>query len=129
MAGKPETHLSRRERQIMDVVYARGRASVAEVHEALPDRPSYSAVRALMRILEEKGHLKHVAAGARYIYLPTRSRREASRSAMRRLLQTFFGGSTEQALAALLDAAPNGPSDEELDRLARLIDQARKEGR
>jgi len=113
----------------MDIVYAKGRASVADVHAALPDPPSYSAVRALMRILEEKGHLKHHAAGHRYVYQPTASRRDASRSAARRLLETFFGGSTEQALAALLEVSPSGPSDEELDGLARLIAKARKEGR
>ena len=129
MTAKPESHLSRRERQIMDIIYPRGRASVAEVHQAMPDPPSYSAVRALMRILEDKGHLKHTAEGNKYIYLPTRSRRQASRSAARRLLQTFFDGSTEQALAALLEVSPSGPTQEELERLARVIDKARKEGR
>jgi predicted transcriptional regulator len=129
MSVRPEVHLSRRERQIMDIIYARGRASVAEVREAMPDAPSYSAVRALLRILEEKGHLKHVAEGKKYVYLPTSSRRAASRSAARRLLQTFFDGSTERALAALLEVSPGGPTEDELDRLARLIEDARKEGR
>jgi len=129
MKPRPETHLSRRERQIMDIVYAAGKASAAQVHQSLEDRPSYSAVRALMRILEEKGHLTHTAEGNRYIYMPTRGRKEASRSAVRRLLRTFFDGSAEQALAALLEASPSGPAAEELDRMARLIDQARKEGR
>jgi predicted transcriptional regulator len=129
MPAKPETHLSRRERQIMDIIYAGGPASVSQVRRAMADPPSYSAVRALMRILEHKGHLRHKAEGKKYIYLPTRSRRSASRSAARRLLRTFFDGSTEQALAALLDVSPTGPTPEELDRLARIIENARKDGR
>ena len=129
MATKSHIHLSRREQQIMDVVYRRGRASVSEVHKAMPHPPSYSAVRATMRILEEKGHLKHRKLGNKYIYLPTRSRREAGHSAVRRLLQTFFDGRPEQAVAALLDASNPAPSDEQLDRLAELIKKTRKEGR
>ena len=129
MATGTEPPLSRRERQIMDVIYARGEASVAEVRDGMPDPPSYSAVRALLRILEEKGHLRHRSVGNRYIYAPTRSRRAASRSALRRLLHTFFDGSTEQAVAALLDVSPGGLSDEEMDRLRRLIERARKDGR
>jgi BlaI family penicillinase repressor len=129
MAKRAEAQLSRRERQIMDIVYARGEASVADVHEVMEDRPSYSAVRALMRILEDKGHLKHRAEGTRYIYTPTRGRKEASRSAMRRVLSTFFDGSADEALAALLDTSPSTPSRAELDRMAKLIEQARKEGR
>lgn len=129
MAGKAETELSRRERQIMDIIYAKGKASVADVHQALEDRPSYSAVRTLVRILEEKGHLKHTAEGNRYIYLPTRGRQEASRSAMRRLMKTFFDGSAERALVALLEASTPSSTREELDRMAKLINIARKEGR
>ncbi len=129
MPAKSEVHLSRRERQIMDIIYARGRASIWQVHETMPDAPSYSAVRALMRILEEKGHLKHKAEGIKYIYQPTRSRKAASRSAVRRLLRTFFDGSTEQALAALLEVSASGATPEELDRLAKLIAKAKKEGR
>jgi len=129
MPAKPEVHLSRRERQIMDIIYARSMASVADVHQAMPDPPSYSTVRALMGILEDKGHLKHKTEGNRYIYLPTRSRKEASKSAARRLLQTFFGGSTEDALAALLEVSRTRATPQELDRLARLIEKARKEGR
>lgn len=129
MAGESELHLTRRERQIMDAVYTRGQASAAAVHQALPDRPSYSAVRALMRILEEKGHLRHRSQGNRYIYLPTRSRRRASRSAARRLLRTFFDGSAERAVAALLEACDTRLTEEELDRLSQLIEQVRKEGR
>jgi predicted transcriptional regulator len=129
MSRRVEPPLSRRERQIMDVVYARGEASVAEVRGAIPAPPTYSTVRALMRILEDKGHLRHKAQGARYIYLPTRSRRDASRSAVRRLLDTFFGGSTAQALAALLEVSRSEATPEELDRLSRLIEKARDEGR
>ena len=128
MPTRPETHLSRRERQIMDVLYARGRASVAEVRQFLPDAPSYSAVRALLGILVAKGHLRHKAEGHRYIYSPARPRAEAGRSAVRRLLATFFDNSAEQALAALLDVSEK-TTPAELDRLARLIENARKEGR
>jgi predicted transcriptional regulator len=121
--------LTRRERQIMDVVYRLGRATVSEVQEAVPDPPSYSAVRALLRILEEKGHLRHEQDGPRYVFLPTVPRDKARRSALRQLVQTFFEGSTAQAVAALLDAPDVKLSDEELDRLSHLINQARKEGR
>ena len=113
----------------MDIIYAKGRSSVAGVRKALEDGPSYSTVRALMRILEDKGHMKHTTEGNRYIYMPTRGRKEASLSAINRLLRTFFDGSTEQALAALLDASPAKLTAEELGRMARLIDEARKEGR
>jgi predicted transcriptional regulator len=119
--------LSRRERQIMDVIYARGQATAADVVTDLPDAPSYSAVRALLRILEEKGHLRHQQEGTRYIYLPMVPRDRARRSAMRNLVRTFFDGSAAQAAAALLDQAKL--SDEEFDRLAALIAKARKEGR
>lgn len=129
MAGKSDINLSRRERQIMDVVYARGQATVADVHQAIADRPSYSSIRALMRILEEKGHLKHKQEGVKYIYLPTRSREQASRSAAKRLLTTFFDGSTEQAVAALLKVSGPDLNDETLNRLTQLIERARKEGR
>jgi predicted transcriptional regulator len=121
--------LSRRERQIMEVIYRRGRATAAEVLEGLPDPPSYSAVRAMLRVLEEKGHLRHEQDGPRYMFLPTVPREQARRSAMKQLVQTFFDGSTEQAVAALLDEADRRLSDAELARLARLIAQARKEGR
>lgn len=120
--------LSRRERQIMDVLYARGRASAAEVQEALPDPPSYSAVRAMLRILEEKGHVRHEQDGPRYLYRPTVTRDTAKRSALRHILKTFFDGSTEQAISALLDESSAKLSDAELERLARLIEQARRTG-
>ncbi|MHC4718788.1 MAG: BlaI/MecI/CopY family transcriptional regulator [Planctomycetota bacterium] len=129
MERTADIHLSRRERQIMDIVFQRGRASVAEVRDRLPERPSYSTVRALMRILERKGHLRHRKQGNKYIYLPTRSHREASHSAVRRLLHTFFDGSTAEAVAALLEVSDLQPGDVELDRLAKMIDKARKEGR
>jgi predicted transcriptional regulator len=123
-----EVELSRRERQIMDVVYARGRASVAEVLEGLPDPPSYSAVRALLKILETKGHLKHRQEGARYVYLPSRPREHAARRAMKRVLDTFFGGSPEKAVAALLDAADRRLPTADLDRLTQMIERSRKRG-
>lgn len=121
--------LSRREREIMDVIYRVGEAGVAEVRDRMPDPPSYSAVRALLRILEEKGHLTHRQEGARYIYAPVRSRAEARESALRRVLTTFFDDSTEKAMAALLDLSATEMSREEFDRLAELIDAARREGR
>jgi predicted transcriptional regulator len=113
----------------MDVVYRRGRATAAEVQEELPDPPGYSAVRALMRVLEEKGHLRHQQHGPAYTFLPTVPAESARKSAVRHLLQTFFGGSTERAMAALLDASQAKLSPEELDRMARLIEAAKKEGR
>ena len=121
--------LSRRERQIMDAIYRRGQATSAEVLEDLPDPPSYSAVRAMLRVLEEKGHLQHVQQGPEYVFLPTVPREKARRLALKQLMQTFFDGSAEQTVAALLDLSASKLSDAELDRLSRLIDQARKEGR
>ena len=120
--------LSRRERQILDILYQRGQATAAEVQSALPEPPSYSAVRALLRILEEKGHVRHDQDGPRYVYLPIVPRDNAQRSAMRHLLQTFFDGSAEQAISALLDDSSAKLSGAELDRLARMIDTARKSG-
>ena len=120
--------LSRRERQILDILYQRGQATAAEVQSLLPEPPSYSAVRALLRILEEKGHVRHDQDGPRYVYLPTVPRDNAQRSAMRHLLQTFFDGSAEQAISALLDDSSAKLSGAELDRLARMIDTARKSG-
>jgi len=122
-----EPKLSRRERQILDVLYQRGSASVAEVRRALPDPPSYSAVRALLRILEEKGHARHEEKDMRYVYLPALPRERARRSALRHLLETFFESSTEQAVAALLDRSTARLTPEELDRISVLIAKARKE--
>ena len=120
--------LSRRERQILDILYERGEATAADVQAALPEPPSYSAVRALLRILEEKGHVRHKQDGPRYVYLPTVARDNAKRSALRHVLKTFFDGSAEQAISALLDENSSTLSSAELDRLARLIDTARKSG-
>ena len=129
MTKRPQHHeLSRRERQIIDILYAQGRATAAEVQAQLPDPPSYSAVRAMLRILEEKGHVRHEQDGPRYIYRPTVARESAKRSAMRHMLQTFFDGSAEQAISALLDDSSSSLSDAELDRLARMIEQARRSG-
>jgi predicted transcriptional regulator len=118
--------LSRRERQIMDIVYARSEASALEVHGDLPDPPSRTAVRTLLRILEEKGHLKHRQEGMKYVYRPSRPRGRAGRSALRRVLRTFFDGSLEKAVAAHLGDPATAPSPEELERLAELIREARK---
>lgn len=120
--------LSRRERQILDILYKHGRATAADVQAALPEPPSYSAVRALLRILEEKGHVRHEQDGPRYMYLPTVARDNAQRSALRHILHTFFNGSAEQAISALLDDTSARLSPAELDRLARMIDTARKSG-
>ncbi len=120
-------NLSRRERQIMDLLFQRGRATAAEVQEGLPDAPSYSAVRALLRILEEKGHVRHEQDGPRYIYLPRADRERARQSALKHVVQTFFDGSTSQAMAALLGTDTPRLATDELDRLAALIEQARKE--
>jgi BlaI family penicillinase repressor len=124
-----EQHLSRRERQILDVLHAKGAAAAAEVRTEMPDPPSYSAVRALLRILEEKGHVRHREEEGRYVYLPRASKQIASRSALKRVVSTFFQGSVTQTMAALLEKADTEISDEELDRLERMIRQARKEGR
>jgi predicted transcriptional regulator len=128
MTRPPHNDLSRRERQIVDILYSHGRATAAEVQTALPDPPSYSAVRAMLRILEEKGHVTHQQDGPRYVYVPTVERDNAQRSALRHMLKTFFDGSAEQAISALLDESSQKLSDAELDRLARLIDQARSTG-
>ncbi|HEV3004337.1 MAG TPA: BlaI/MecI/CopY family transcriptional regulator [Pirellulales bacterium] len=129
MPRKPEETLSRRERQIMDIVYARGEAAAIEVHAALPDPPSKTAVRTLLRILEEKGHLKHRQDGLRYVYQPSRRRGPAGRSALARVLHTFFDGSLEKAVAAHLGDSAAELSDDQLDRLAEIIHQARQKGR
>jgi BlaI family penicillinase repressor len=124
-----EHHLSRRERQIMDILHTRQTATAAEVRALLPDAPGYSAVRALLRILEEKGHIRHREDGARYVYLPRASRATASRSALKRVVSTFFQGSVSQTMAALLENADTSLSDEELNKLQQLIQEAKKEGR
>ena len=123
------SNLSRRERQIMDILYQRGKASAAEVREAMPDAPSYSAVRAMLRILEEKGQVKHQAEGLKYVYVPSVARDKAKRTAIKHLMDTFFSGSPEHVMAALLDVSSTNLTPEELDRMAELIDRARKEGK
>jgi BlaI family transcriptional regulator, penicillinase repressor len=128
MEEKKQLQLSRRERQIMDVLFRRGQASAAEVHQELPNPPSYSAVRAMLRTLEEKGHLRHEAQGPRYVFRPTISLQKAKRSAMRHLLDTFFDGSVEQAVTALVEGSAAKLSQQELDRLSQLIDEAKKKG-
>lgn len=120
--------LSRRERQIMEILYQRGKASAAEVREAMEDAPSYSAVRAMLRILEEKGHLKHQEEGLKYVYAPTVARDKAKRSAVKHLLDTFFNGSPEQIMAALLDVSSTRLTREELDRMSAMIEKAKSEG-
>jgi predicted transcriptional regulator len=129
MSMSTEQHLSRRERQIMDVLHAKEAAAAAEIRAALPNPPSYSAVRALLRILEDKGHIKHRQEGARYVYLPCVSRESASRSALKRLVTTFFQGSATQAVAALLETHDAQLSEAELNKLPQLIKQAKQEGR
>jgi len=121
--------LTRREREIMDILYRRGRASAHEVLEDLPDPPSYSAVRALLRLLEERGHVKHAEDGQRYVYSPAVARGDARKSALAHVVKTFFAGSVEQAVATLVESSRTRLSDDELDRLSDLIDRARKEGR
>ncbi len=119
-------HLSRRERQIMDVVYARGEATATDVLQDLPDAPTRTAVRTLLRILEYKGHLKHLKRGREFVYVPTRARARAGRSAFQRVLQTFFDGSLEKAVAAhLADPGAEIPP-EELRRLSALIREAKR---
>jgi BlaI family transcriptional regulator, penicillinase repressor len=129
MPEKTACQLSRRERQIMDIIYSRGEATAAEVGEALPDPPAHSTVRTLLRILEEKGHLKHREDGPRYIFLPTETRTKASRSALRRVVQTFFDGSLANAVAALVDGGGGKLSAAELQRIEAIVEAVRKKTR
>ena len=128
MAPSPQSTLSRRERQIMDVLHRRGRATAAEVRADLADPPSYSAVRTLLRILEEKGHARHVAEDGRYVYLPAQRRDAARRGALRHLIDTFFDGSAARAAVALLDESAARLTGEDLSRLEKVVERARKEG-
>jgi predicted transcriptional regulator len=128
MGGPSDVNLSRRERQIMDILYERGEASAVDVHANLPDPPSKTAVRTLLRILEEKGHLKHHQRGLTYFYQPNRPRGHAGRSAFQRVLRTFFDGSLAKAVAAHLGDSAAHFTPEELARLADVINQARKKG-
>jgi predicted transcriptional regulator len=123
-----ETGLARRERQIMDILYRRGRATASEVMDDLSGNPSYSTVRTQLRVMEEKGHVRHEEEGLRYVYTPAVPRHAARKSALRHLIETFFDGSAEKTVAALLGSEGARMSDDELDRIAELIDKARKEG-
>lgn len=126
---KDALSLSRRERQIMEVIYTRRECSANDVLADLPDPPTHTAVRTLLRILEDKGHLTHRKQGRQFIYRPVKPRQQAARSAMRRLLATFFGGSIEQAVAAYMSDPGVELSPEEVDRLRQLIEQPSKKGR
>jgi predicted transcriptional regulator len=128
MTTPPQHALSRRERQIMDILYRRGRATASDVMADLPGEPSYSTVRTQLRVLESKGHVRHEEEGLRYVYLPAVARRAARRSALRHLVDTFFEGSTEKVVAALLGADGSRLSDQELDRIAGIVAKARKGG-
>jgi predicted transcriptional regulator len=121
--------LTRRERQIMDILFRRGRATAAEVMEELPGEPSYSTVRTQLRVLEEKGHVRHEEDGVRFIYAPAVPRHTARKSALRHLVETFFDGSPEKAVAALLGGEGSKLTEGQLDRIAEMIDKARKEER
>ena len=129
MSPNPHADLGRRERQIAEVVYRLGRATVSDVLAELPDPPSYSAVRAMMRILEEKGHLTHRHDGPRYVYSPVVPRTAARQSALKQLVKTFFDGSATQAVAALLDMSESRLSADEASQLATLIEKAKREGK
>lgn len=117
-------HLSRRERQIMDILFERGSAAASEIHEALPDPPSYSAVRAALSVLEKKGHIRHELHGLRYVWKPRVPRENARRTALRHLVKTFFDGSVEQAVAALLDEPSIKLHPQDLNRLREMIAKA-----
>jgi predicted transcriptional regulator len=125
----PTPPLSRREREIMDILYGAEGLTAAEVRERMDEAPSYSAVRTFLRILEEKGHVRHEERGPRYVFSPVVSRARARKTAMKALVETFFGGSPEQAMAALIDESRGKLGEAELARLAELIEAARKEGR
>ena len=119
--------LSRRERQIMDILFALGRASGPEIQDRLPDQVSYSGVRTILRVLERKGHVRHVEEGLRYVYLPVIAREKARKSAMERLVSTFFGGSVKAAAAAFLDPSTARLTEEDLEELERMIRETRRE--
>jgi predicted transcriptional regulator len=126
---KADPDLSRRERQIMDILFAHGRATGQEIQEGLSDQPNYSSVRTILRVLERKGYVRHVEEGLRYVYEPTVAREAASRSALQRIIRTFFDGSAKEAVAALLNPAAFHLTEEELSELARIVDRAKKDRR
>jgi BlaI family penicillinase repressor len=125
LAKSPAPQLSRRERQIMDVLYRVNRATAAEVQEGISEAPSYSAVRTMLRILEEKGHVRHEQDGPRYVYIPTVARDKAKRSALKHVVNTFFDGSASQVMAALIELAPRDMDEDELARIRQMIDNAK----
>ncbi|HEV3315601.1 MAG TPA: BlaI/MecI/CopY family transcriptional regulator [Candidatus Angelobacter sp.] len=129
MANEKQFQLGRRERQIMDVVYRRGKASVAEVREELPDPPSYSAVRGMLGLLEDKGYLRHEQHGLKYLYVPKQDPRQVRTSALKHMVKTFFGGSPAQAVAALLEISDTRLSAKDRQYLSQLIKKAQQEGR
>jgi len=129
MSNEKHLQLGRRERQIMDVIYRRGRASVTEVLEDLPDPPTYSAVRGMLRLLEEKGFVRHEQEGQKYLYVPADDTRQVRASALEHMVKTFFGGSPEQAVAALLEMSDNKLSAKDKQYLSQLIKKAQQEGR
>jgi BlaI family penicillinase repressor len=122
-----DADLSRRERQIMDILFARGRATGQEIQEGLADKPNYSSVRTILRVLERKGYVRHFEEGLRYVYEPTVARAAASRSALQRIIRTFFDGSAKEAVAALLDPGAFHLNEDELQELGRMIERAKKE--
>lgn len=126
-SSDPAARLGKRERQIMDVLYSRGRATVADVLEALPDPPSYSSVRAMLRYLEDKGYVRHDAEGPRYVYAPTAAKKDVRKSAMGHVVSTFFDGSISSAVATLIEAGPL--SADEYERLSQLLDEAARKDR
>ena len=126
-SSKADLGLSRRERQIMDILFALGRASGPEIQDRLPDQVSYSGVRTILRVLERKGHVRHIEEGLRYVYIPVVARETAKKSAMDRLVATFFDGSAKAAAAAFLDPATSKLSKDDLEALERMIREARKE--
>src|SRR5690349_8514264 len=129
MTKNNDWQLGRRERQIMDIVFRLGRASVSEVHAELPDPPSYSAVRAMLGFLEDKGYLRHVQDGLKYVYLPTTDRNKARKSALEHVVKTFFGGSAAAAAAALIELPESGLAEQERQKLFEAIQKAKQEGR
>jgi len=129
MTKKQKEYLSKREEQIMDIIYTKGKATAAEVYEAIDDIPSYSATRVMMHLLEGKGMLRHERSGPRYVYYPTADAEEVRKSEMKHLVQTFFGGSLKEAMADLLDISEESMGDEEWSQIYAMIDEARKQGR
>jgi len=123
----PRAGLSRRERQILEILYRRGKASASEVRADMEDAPGYSAVRAMLRVLEEKGHARHQEEGLKYVYVPVVGRDKARRSAVKHLLDTFFAGKPDQIVAALLDISSTQLTREELDRMSEMIEKAKRE--